>query len=82
MPPDTSEVRHRHIRSRQFFYVLDGQLEVEVEGTIHRLAVGVGLEVTPGAAHQVCNRGAHDTTFLVVSQPPAQGDRELAPIAP
>jgi len=82
MPPATAEVRHRHARARQFFYVLEGQLELEVEGTVHRLAAGVGLEIAPGAAHQACNCGAHDVVFLVVSQPPSHGDRELVPPAP
>jgi mannose-6-phosphate isomerase-like protein (cupin superfamily) len=82
MPPGTAEVRHRHLRARQFFYVVDGQLEVEVEGTVHRISTGVGLDIAPGAAHQVCNRGAHEAVFLVISQPPSHGDRELVPPAP
>lgn len=82
MPPGAEEVRHRHRRARQFFYVIAGQLEVEVEGMLHRLEAGAGLEVAPGTAHQVSNRCAGDVTFLVVSQPPSHGDRELAPHAP
>ena len=82
MPSGTAEVRHRHLRARQFFYVLAGQLELEVEGTRHRLESGMGLEIAPGAAHQVCNRGAHEAVFLVISQPPSHGDRELVPPAP
>lgn len=82
MPPGTAEVRHRHTHARQFFYVLAGQLELELEGTRHWLAAGVGLEVAPGAAHQVCNRSAKEAVFLVVSQPPSHGDRELLPSAP
>ena len=82
MPSGTAEVRHRHLRARQFFYVLAGQLELEVEGTRHRLEAGMGLEIDPGVAHQVTNRGAGDAMFLVVSQPPSHGDRELVPPAP
>ena len=82
MPPGTSEVRHRHLRARQFFYVLSGQLEVEVEGTTHRLEDGMGLEIAPGAMHQVRNHGTGDVMFLVISQPPSHGDRELVPAAP
>lgn len=82
MPPGTAEVRHRHLRARQFFYVLAGQLELEVEGTRHRLEAGMGLEIAPGVAHEVGNRGAGDVMFLVVSQPPSHGDRELVPPAP
>lgn len=75
MPPATSEARHRHAAARQFFYVLRGELELELEGVRHRLAAGVGLEVPPGAPHQASNRMAADVEFLVISQPPSHGDR-------
>ncbi len=78
MPPGTSEVGHRHRRARQFFYVLEGTLHIEVDGSQHPLRPGEGLEIAPGAAHQVRNDGRDAARFLVVSQPPSHGDRELA----
>lgn len=75
MPPDTAETRHRHEAARQFFYVLEGGLDIEVDGRAHLVAAGSGLEVPPGAAHQVVNRGPAPARFLVVSQPPSHGDR-------
>lgn len=79
MPPGSAEVRHRHARARQFFYVLAGRLDLEVEGLVHSLDAGVGLEVAPGAAHQAFNRSGADVEFLVISQPSSHGDREAAP---
>lgn len=78
MPPGTSEVRHRHQRSRQFFTVLEGTLAIEVEGHEHHLTARDGLEVPPGAAHQVRNLSDAPVDFLVVSTPPSHGDREPA----
>lgn len=78
MPPGTAEQRHRHPRARQFFYVLKGTLALEMEGVTHTLAAGTGIEVPPGAAHAAVNQGPGETEFLLVSQPPAQGDREPA----
>ena len=75
MPPSTQEVRHWHARARQFFYVLDGELVIEVEGVEHTLPVGFGIELPSGNAHQVRNDGATDARFLVISSPPHQGDR-------
>jgi mannose-6-phosphate isomerase-like protein (cupin superfamily) len=80
MPPGTSEVRHRHARARQFFYVLAGRLHLEVEGTVHALDAGAGLEIAPGVAHQALNCSEGDVEFLVISQPPSHGDREAAPV--
>jgi len=76
MPPGTSEVRHRHRVARQFFFVLAGALTLEIDGAMVEVPAGSGFEVSPGAAHQVFNRGEAVAEFLVVSQPPAQGDRE------
>ncbi|MFI5236120.1 MAG: cupin domain-containing protein [Gemmatimonadales bacterium] len=78
MPPGTMETRHRHARARQLFYVISGTLQIEVEEVQHHLVAREGLEVPPGAAHQVMNSGPGVAEFLVISQPPSQGDREPA----
>jgi len=75
MPPGTSEVRHYHVRARQFFYVLSGELTIEVEGQDFVLRGGEGVEVAPGQRHQVMNRGEAGARMLVVSQPRSHGDR-------
>ena len=75
MPPGTSEVRHWHARARQFFYVLSGVISLEVEGALHELSAGFGIELPSGTAHQARNVGAGDARFLVISSPPHQGDR-------
>ena len=75
MPPGTEELRHWHARARQFFYVLDGALEIEIEGAVHAMSRGDGIEIPPGLAHQVRNVSGSDANFLVISSPPHQGDR-------
>lgn len=79
MPPGTSELRHRHGRARQFFYVLRGHLTLECAGTHHRLTSGQGLEIGPEVPHQARNDSEDSVDFLVVSQPPSHGDREPVP---
>ena len=80
MPSGTAEVRHRHGIARQFFFVLDGVLTLEIEGSIVEVAAGSGCEIGPGEAHQVFNRSDAVAEFLVISQPPAQRDRERVPL--
>ncbi len=75
MPPGTSEIRHRHERARQFFYVLSGVLTIECDDRSHRLEAGNGLEVRPGTWHQARNESGSEVDFLVISQPPSHGDR-------
>jgi mannose-6-phosphate isomerase-like protein (cupin superfamily) len=75
MPPGTSEARHSHVRARQFFFVLEGELTLEVEHHDFVLQSGEGLEVSPGQRHQAMNRSPRPMRMLVTSQPPSHRDR-------
>lgn len=79
VPPGEAEQRHFHERSRQFFYVLDGEAVLEVDGERHRLAERRGIEIPPGVPHQFRNESDDDVEFLVVSAPASRGDRVVAP---
>lgn len=73
--PGASEVRHYHVHARQFFYVLAGELTMEVDGQMHRLTVGQGIEIPPGMPHQAQNRREVAVEILVTSAPKSHGDR-------
>lgn len=75
MPPRTSEVPHEHRRARQFFYVLEGTLSVEIGGKVQVLRPAEGLEIPPAVVHRVFNGSPDGVEFLVISQPPGKGDR-------
>jgi mannose-6-phosphate isomerase-like protein (cupin superfamily) len=75
VPPGGSEIRHRHLKARQFFYVLSGTLSFEIDGAVHDIVARQGIEIAPGAAHRVFNTAATDAEFLVISNPPSHGDR-------
>jgi mannose-6-phosphate isomerase-like protein (cupin superfamily) len=76
MPPGAEEQRHSHLRARQFFYVLEGELTIEVDGLPQQIGPSQGLEILPGQPHQAFNRSCRDVRFPVISQPPAHGDRQ------
>ena len=75
MPSGTSEVRHFHNKSRQFFFVLTGTATLEVDGERYNIESFQGIEVPPGITHQMINQSQHDIEFIVVSQPMSHGDR-------
>jgi mannose-6-phosphate isomerase-like protein (cupin superfamily) len=75
MPPGASETAHHHVRARQFFFVLAGELTLVVDQRPHILRAHEGLEIAPGEVHQAINRSAAPVRFLVTSQPPSHGDR-------
>ncbi len=76
MPPGTSEQAHWHERSRQLFYVLEGDLTMRFEGGDVQVPCGSALEIEPGKLHQASNESGAEVRFLVVSVPPSHGDRK------
>lgn len=78
MPPGTAEIRHYHSVSRQFFFVLSGQACLESGGERVVLNPQEGLEIPPGVPHQMMNLSEEAVEFLVISTPPAKGDRIAA----
>jgi mannose-6-phosphate isomerase-like protein (cupin superfamily) len=75
MPPGASETPHQHVRARQFFFVLAGELTLTVEGEHFLLHPGEGLEIPPGQMHQAINQGSGPVRFVLTSQPPSHSDR-------
>ncbi|MCK9906993.1 cupin domain-containing protein, partial [Microbacteriaceae bacterium K1510] len=75
MPAGTSEVRHYHEKSRQFFFALSGTATLEMAGEVFHIAAHEGVEVAPGVPHQMRNDTDEAIEFLVISQPTTRGDR-------
>ncbi len=75
VPPGAAEVRHRHERAQQFFYVLSGEATLEFDAQTLTFGAGQGVAVAPGSAHRFVNRSAADVEFLVISSPSTRGDR-------
>ena len=75
MPPGAAEIRHHHERSQQFFYILTGEVFMEINGQNTLLPAGSGVRILPGTRHQIRNPSSVPVRFLVISQPPSHGDR-------
>jgi Mannose-6-phosphate isomerase len=75
MPPGAAEVRHYHAHSQQFFYILTGEVLMEVNGEKTLVPAGTGIRILPGTRHQIRNPSSGPVRFLVISQPPSHGDR-------
>jgi mannose-6-phosphate isomerase-like protein (cupin superfamily) len=75
MPPGAAELRHHHDHSQQFFYILTGEVLMEINGENMLIPAGSGVRILPGTRHQIRNPSSSPVRFLVVSQPPSHGDR-------
>jgi mannose-6-phosphate isomerase-like protein (cupin superfamily) len=75
MPPGAAEIRHHHERAQQFFYILTGEVLMEINGENVLIPAGSGVRILPGTRHQIRNPSCSPVRFLVISQPPSHGDR-------
>jgi mannose-6-phosphate isomerase-like protein (cupin superfamily) len=77
VPSGQSEQCHYHTTARQFFYILQGEAVMEIDGSKFILRAQQGIEVPPGVAHQFRNESNIEVRFLVISVPKAHGDRVM-----
>ena len=75
MPPAGFEELHSHRSAQQFFFILSGEVTMELECEEIRLHAGEGLHIPPRTRHRISNRSRETARFLVISQPPSHGDR-------
>ena len=76
IPPGEGEVKHFHRRARQMFIVLEGEMQIELEGEVHKLGPGDAIEVAPAQQHRTRNASSDPVVLLVISAPYTHGDRE------
>jgi mannose-6-phosphate isomerase-like protein (cupin superfamily) len=75
MPPNAVEKLHFHNRSRQFFYVLPGELSMLLGQERLLIRAGEGLAVEPKLPHEARNSSRENVEFIVMSCPPSHDDR-------
>ena len=75
MPPNSSEKRHFHNTSEQFFFILSGIATIDLDSNSFIVPAASGIHVNAGVEHQMQNKQKVPLEFLVVSTPPSHGDR-------
>jgi mannose-6-phosphate isomerase-like protein (cupin superfamily) len=75
VPPGEGEGKHFHNHSRQFFFILEGEAAIEVDGKMFFLRKQQGIEIPPQVPHLFRNESSVEVVFLVVSVPKSHGDR-------
>jgi mannose-6-phosphate isomerase-like protein (cupin superfamily) len=53
LAPGQATERHYHAESEEFYYVVEGSGEMELDGDRRRVAVGDAVLIPPGARHQI-----------------------------
>jgi len=58
---------HAHEDEEEFVYVLDGEVDAWIDGTLYRMVAGdlAAFRAGTGIAHTIINRSGHEATLLV-----------------
>lgn len=70
VPPGTVTRLHKHPRSEELYYFLQGQGRMTLASESFPVEPGDVICITPGTPHQVENTGAKELVFLCCCAPP------------
>jgi len=68
--PGGSSAGHRHLRSEETYYILQGEGRLVVDGKSHVLRPGDACLIRPGEHHQLFNEVNGELVLLAVTSPP------------
>jgi len=68
LPAGGATERHWHRRSEEFYFILEGRGEMEIDGETREVGVGDAILIPPGAWHRI--RAEEPLRFLCCCAPP------------
>ncbi|HTQ63507.1 MAG TPA: cupin domain-containing protein [Puia sp.] len=75
MPAGTEEALHYHEYAQQFFFILKGVADFEIEGSRITVNKNQGIHINPQEKHRIINGSDEELEFILCSQPSTQHDR-------
>jgi mannose-6-phosphate isomerase-like protein (cupin superfamily) len=69
LPPGSANTLHKHVRSEEFYFVLEGTGRIRVGGDTLTVPKYGGVLVGPDQLRQVFNDTEHETLWLIVGGP-------------
>lgn len=70
LPPGTATQRHYHRNSEEFYFILEGSGEMEIDGEHREIGPGDAVLIPPGAWHEVRAAAEAPLRFLCCCAPP------------
>lgn len=68
VPEGGATERHYHRLSEEFYFILDGEGEMEIDGEVRTVGPGDAVLIPPGAWHTIA--ASRDLRFLCCCAPP------------
>lgn len=69
LPPDASTTGHRHLKTEEIYYILDGNGLMQIGDERRQVGAGDAIAIPPGAFHQITNTGPVVLKFLCCCAP-------------
>ncbi|MDR3051851.1 MAG: cupin domain-containing protein [Oscillospiraceae bacterium] len=66
---------HYHNEMEENFYILEGEIDIVVDGTVHHLAQGQFIHIEPGEAHYCINSSAQPIVMISTLAPYRDTDK-------
>ena len=73
--PGTDFTNHYHKIMEENFYVIEGEIDIVVDGTLHHLTEGQFIHIEPNERHYVINRSSKITKLVSTLAPHVEVDK-------
>ncbi len=69
LPPGGNTTPHRHVKTEEIYYILEGQGRMRMAHQTQPVSQGDAIAIPPGAEHQITNTGPETLKFLCCCAP-------------
>jgi len=74
LPAGSSTTRHRHVKTEEIYYILEGQGVMRLGDESREVGAGDAIAIPPEAVHQITNTGTTVLKFLCCCAPGYEHD--------
>jgi mannose-6-phosphate isomerase-like protein (cupin superfamily) len=74
LAPGMSTTPHRHAKTEEIYYILEGRGSMQVDKEIRSVGPGDAIAIPPGSLHQIANTGKVLLKFLCCCAPGYEHD--------
>ncbi|HOM17039.1 MAG TPA: cupin domain-containing protein [Thermoguttaceae bacterium] len=69
LPPGASTTAHRHQKTEEIYYILEGRGRMRLDAETRSVGPGDAIAIPPGSVHQITNTGEGVLKFLCCCAP-------------
>ena len=74
LPPGRSTTLHRHLKTEEIYYILQGRGSMQVDNETRTVGPGDAIAIPPGSIHQITNIDTISLKFLCCCAPGYEDD--------